>query len=70
MPAKAGIQKPTAEAVAWTPAFAGVSASVFLCCQGGESPSDVKVVTHVAEGNCVAARLGGEKPEVNEQPAG
>jgi hypothetical protein len=26
----------------WIPAFAGMSASVYLLCQGGESPPDVK----------------------------
>ena len=29
-----------------------------------------EVTTHEAEGNCVAARRGGEQPEANEQPAG
>ena len=50
-------------------AKAGMSASVMLPCQEGESPSDVKSA-HVAEGNCVAAMRGGEQLEANEQPAG
>jgi hypothetical protein len=29
-----------------------------------------EITAHVAEGNCVAARRGGEQPEANEQPAG
>jgi hypothetical protein len=29
-----------------------------------------EVTSHVAEGNCVAARRGGEQPQANEQPAG
>jgi hypothetical protein len=29
-----------------------------------------EVTTHVAEGNCVAARRGGEQPEANAQPVG
>jgi hypothetical protein len=29
-----------------------------------------EVTSHEAEGNCVAARRGGEQPEANEQPVG
>jgi hypothetical protein len=42
MPAKAGIQAWPHVLGPWIPAFAGMSASVMLSCQEGESPSDVK----------------------------
>jgi len=56
IPANAGIQEATSLAEVsnrsaplapprrgpWIPAFAGMSASVMLPCQEGESPSDVK----------------------------
>jgi hypothetical protein len=42
MPAKAGIQTWPRVLRPWIPAFAGMSASVMLSCQEGESPSDVK----------------------------
>ena len=49
---------------------AGNRASAMLPCQGGESPSDVKSSSHVAEGDCVATMRGGEQPKAKEQPVG
>ena len=34
--------RPQVRRLPWIPAFAGMSASVMLSCQEGESPSDVK----------------------------
>jgi hypothetical protein len=41
------------------------SASVFD--QGGASPLQASAYRPVTDGNCVAARRGGEQPEVNDQ---
>src|SRR5437588_8428068 len=50
-----------------TPAVrAPVSAHV----QRGESPLQAYALRPVTEGNCVAARRGGEQPEVRDQSAG
>ena len=40
-------------------------ASVSTLCQQGEKSVPCEVTSHVAEGNCVAARRGGEQPEAN-----
>ena len=51
------------------PAFAGMSASASGFGPRGESPLQACALRPVAEGHCVAARRGGEQPEVNVQSA-
>jgi hypothetical protein len=46
-----------------------VGASASVPGQRGASPLQVDVLRPVTEGNCVAARRGGEQPEVNDQSA-
>jgi len=49
---------------------AGPSALESAIRQRGESPLRARALRPVTEGNCVAARRGGEQPEVNGQSAG
>ena len=47
-----------------------MSASVVVRLSARWESVSCEITTHVAEGNCVAARRGGEQSEANGQPVG